>query len=123
MKGEHVDVVSPPGQGLTISRNDKTCKIVDRSRRSVLAGDPVWIFESERPGLDRDAQARMKDFARRIAEVERNLDRLSILCKCGACREKEAEDPFQVLIIEADAIAERLDWSLVVDFRSRRSRQ
>jgi len=44
----------------------------------MIAGNPLWIHEGERPGADRNRHFRVKNISRRFGEVDEELERLRL---------------------------------------------
>ncbi len=83
MKREHVHVVAGPRDGLPVGGKYDTGEIVDGSRGSMLAGNPLRIHEGQFARLNGNRKLRMQYFAGRISDIERNGDGSIGLTGCG----------------------------------------
>src|SRR2546423_4987670 len=74
MKCVHLDVVAPPGNRLAPGSEFQSGQVDDWSRWAMLARNPFRINQRQWPGIDRNRQARVKDFARRFGCVDAERD-------------------------------------------------
>ena len=66
---KHIHVVTTPWEILTVRANDDPGKIIDGPGGSVIAGNPLWIFEGQRASGYRDLQMSVEEVAWRIGEI------------------------------------------------------
>ncbi len=84
-----------PRNGLTIGGEDNPGEVVDRTRGRMLARYPLRIVEREGARPDRNNEMSMQEFARRIGEVERDLNGSAGL-SCQGCQREKDEKAFQL---------------------------
>ncbi len=70
MKGEHVDVVAPPGDFLACGGDFQSHEVDDRARWRMFSRDPLRVHQRERTGVHGERQLRMKDMLRSLAQVD-----------------------------------------------------
>jgi hypothetical protein len=71
----HIDIVTAPGQLLTVGANQQAREIVDGPGRTMVAGNPLRIFKGQWTGAHWYFQTSMQQAARRIAEIHMQHDR------------------------------------------------
>ena len=100
MQREHVNVIAPPVHASAVRGEYNAGDVVDRTRRSVLARNPLRQVEGEPAGLNRDYQLRVDDLARRIGQIDADLDGpvgfVSLRKNSGARQNNTSKDVFQL---------------------------
>src|SRR6185437_10325053 len=71
---EKINVIADPWQRRAVSGKCNSCNLVRRHSRHVMAGNPLRRGERERPGRYRKIDLSMKQFARCIAQIGKDLN-------------------------------------------------
>ena len=74
MEGAHVLVITPPRYRLAGRAHLQADQIRDGAGRRVLALQPLWIQQRERPGWRGNAQPRVQNLARGVSGIDVELD-------------------------------------------------
>jgi hypothetical protein len=56
----HIDFIAAPGESLTIGVDYDSSEVVDGPGGTVVAWNPLWVFQGERTGAYRYLQASMQ---------------------------------------------------------------
>ena len=77
MKGEYIEQIAPPWNGLAFAIELETGETRNRPNRAVLAGNPFWIVKSQRPRLDRDDFVDAKNLLLGLGRIHRERNRFT----------------------------------------------
>lgn len=76
VKGVHINRIALPVDRLAACGNLQTGEIGYRPAGAMISRNPFWINQSQRTRLCRNRDSRVKNISRRVAQIDRQLDRL-----------------------------------------------